>query len=109
MIESSEQKIRKAAPLVLQALTESKKTRDDDNMLCTNVWRLQGVENEMDFGKFSLMLIEGTVSTPETITRTRRKLQELRKDLRGKLYKVRRENDIKFNNQLSLAFTDMHP
>ena len=74
--------------IVRGVLTDSPKSRDCDRLLCANIWWKQmgryessGI-GDQDQG-FLTMYVEGDLSTADSITRCRRKLQEEDKTLRG--------------------------
>lgn len=98
------QQILKVAPLVLRILTIDEKARDDDNYLYLMVWKAQGMKESDTMKKFKYKLIIGKYSTPETIRRSRQKIQESEKhkDLRGNFYKERKTAEAKMSNQLAL-------
>lgn len=98
------QQMLKVAPLVLEILKKNDKSRDYDNQLYVLVWKAQGVKENESFKKFKYGLIIGKYSTPETISRARRKIQSNKnyKHLRGTMYKQRQLAESKLRNQLSL-------
>jgi len=79
-------------------------SRDDDNVLCVRVWERQGLVPNMKFSNFEKKLYLGTFSSPESIGRCRRALQEKHITLRGKLYEKRHQAEDKFINQYKLEF-----
>lgn len=102
--ENIYQVIVRITPTVAHILKKNKGARDDDNLLCTLVWKIQGMKNNSQFRTFRNNLLKGRYSTPESITRCRRKLQEHNEELRGKLYASRHEMEAYMLNQLKLEF-----
>lgn len=74
-------------------------TRDDDQRLLCNVWRNQYIRH---FGKeayqretidgFLSKVAEGLLANPESIRRTRQKIQETQPLLRGDKYRARQRH-----------------
>lgn len=79
--------------MVKKILENSKIARDSDCLLLTKVWSHESNEYDSDEPRshFFYDLVSGKYSTPETITRARRKLQEMYPELRGERYKKRHE------------------
>jgi hypothetical protein len=98
------EEIKKISVLVLTVLKNNLESRDDDSILYENIWKLQGAKKSMTYKKFIKGLIDGEFAHPETISRARRKIQEVRKELRGKLYNVRKGFEKEFANQIKLDF-----
>lgn len=72
--------------------------RDCDNKLVAHIWMEQigGVEKmkEINLHDWMKMWIENpNISSPETISRARRKIQESNADLRGENYKFRKDQE----------------
>ena len=81
-----------ATAAVMSALMASEEARDSDRALLTSVWAKEVGENKAkktSFWDFMQMFYLGEVSNPESITRCRRKLQELYPELRGKKWSAR--------------------
>lgn len=98
-------KIIKITPIVISILKEDINSRDDDNLLCSLVWKKQGAKDFMNFDSFHKKLITGKFATPESITRSRRRLQEKYPELRGDLYSVRHEQEqLLLKNQIKMDF-----
>lgn len=101
------QEMRQIAPLVLEILKKKPKARDYDKVLHLLVWKAQGMKEAYSHKKFKYGYIMGKYAHPETIGRTRRKIQENKafKHLRGTMYKQRQlaQNKLekKIKNQLS--------
>lgn len=68
-------------------------TRDNDRLLCAYVWQLEEPTrfSTMHADTFLEMFVEGRFSSPDTITRLRRKAQEEHESLRGELWIERQE------------------
>lgn len=98
------QQMLKIAPLVLEILQKDIKSRDYDNRLYMLVWKAQGMKESDTCKKFKYGLIMGKYASPESIGRSRRKIQENEryKHLRGTMYKQRQIAENKLKNQLSL-------
>lgn len=80
--------------------------RDNDNRLIANFWmqelRTKGLTvKELTAGEFLSMFASGELSSPETIRRSRQKLQEEFIFLRGKLfYKRKGKNEAEVRNEI---------
>lgn len=96
------EQVMKVSPLVAKTLANHPETRDDDNRLCISIWKAQGASERDSIKSFKYKLVRGKYSTPETITRSRRRLQELYPTLRGTLYKQRHDAEERMRNQLKL-------
>jgi hypothetical protein len=77
---------------VQDLLTNNPTTRDDDRKLIVEVWKLQKPDI-MRIPGLQLIdfLLNKELAAPETIRRTRQKLQQHNPNLRGTSYKVRQE------------------
>lgn len=98
------QKMNIIKPLVKEVLKTDAVSRDDDNVLCIRVWEKQGTMPTMSLTSFQIKLVMGKYALPESITRSRRSLQEKHKSLRGKLYEARHQADEAFKKQYKLDF-----
>ena len=97
--------MKKVAPLVASILRENQIARDDDNLLCVMVWERQHViKPNTKFITFKKGLISGKYAQADTITRTRRKLQEKHAELRGDLYDERHTAEEIMANQMKFEF-----
>jgi len=88
--------IKEKEILVRKILTDHPSARDDYNKLISLYWRDEINESDLDMSKctmrdFLLEMWNGKLSSTESITRCRRKVQEVSPELRGKTYKVRQE------------------
>ena len=66
-------------------------TRDSDMRLISIWWRNEATKQGLDKGEFLKDFSEGKYTTPEAITRARRKIQEKYPLLRGKTYNKRQQ------------------
>lgn len=84
--------------LVTRWLRESPETRDDDGLLCATIWyyeaKSQGLLN--DTMAFLFAYSKGKFTSAETITRSRRKVQEMNPELRGRNYQIRKQAGKQF-------------
>lgn len=85
--QKAEKRLRETEKLVLEVLIEKPITRDDDKLLVWMVWgkqfeRLDRYTLEM----FRNAFLGGMLINPDTITRSRRKIQKSHEHLRGILY-----------------------
>ena len=95
-------KIKKSKDIVAKLLTEQPHLRDDDNKLLASVWYIQikhmnkMPENISGYDVLELVANK-KLANSESVRRSRAKLQELRADLRGKIYASRHShiNDVK--------------
>lgn len=97
--------MRKVKPLVTDVLKNNYQARDNDALLLIDVWHKQ-INKINSYSHFKALLIKGKLSVPETITRTRRALQEKHEDLRGDMYDVRKHQEKEVRNQLKFEFED---
>lgn len=87
--------IKEKEKLVRKILTETPSTRDHDNRLVSAYWNEElkemnvCIHNDSARDLLSLMW-NGRLSSGESITRCRRKIQELSPELRGRKYKTPR-------------------
>lgn len=97
-------KMTQIKSLVREILKHDLESRDDDNLLCIKVWEKQGSKPNMAYNTFKTKLIIGTFSSPESIGRCRRALQQKYITLRGKLYEKRHQAEERFKTQYKLEF-----
>jgi hypothetical protein len=80
---------------VRKILEESVKSRDEDARLFVIYWideiRSKGLDIDMPLVDFLRMFVKGDLTSTETISRVRRKLQEQEPHLRGEKYRQRHE------------------
>ena len=91
--------MNKLHKLVRQILDMSITTRDDDRSLCVQVWLYQMPKgSELNF--FETYLSNKILSTADSITRARRKLQEVDKTLRGKKWYERHNRAEEYKQEI---------
>ncbi len=86
--------IKKLRPVVEEILTNHPETRDNDKHLMLKVWSKQDkrvLKKDFTFWEFAVSFKDGAYAQPESIRRTRQKLQEENIDLRGKNYEKRQK------------------
>lgn len=103
-IKSYVLKMSQIKSMVREILKYDIESRDDDNLLCFKVWEKQGSKPSMTYASLKAKLITGTFSSPESIGRCRRLLQQKYITLRGKLYDKRHKAEETFINQYKLEF-----
>ena len=86
------QKIKSIEPLVKQLLTQDRTLADCDERLVAIVWRHETQQHYMSAEDFFRYYAQGKFTNSESITRCRRKLEELHPELRGKDYLKRHSN-----------------
>ena len=102
--ETFSEKMKAVSPIVANILKNNLKSRDDDNELILNVWEYQSDSEAKTYSFLKTLLEDDILSTPETITRTRRKLQEKHPELRGELYEARHRAEELMSKQMKLDF-----
>lgn len=98
------EKIEFVKPLVAKTLKNDLPSRDDDDILYTATWEQQADLSELSYLQFKSKLILGELSTPETISRSRRLLQEKHVELRGEKYEPRHRAEELMRNQIKMEF-----
>lgn len=101
----SEEKYLAVNDLVKDLLQRYPSARDNDFILCANVWqrelKRQGMDTAAVKGVDVLKAIsDGKVSPVESITRARRKLQEEWPQLRGKRWEARHMKQASVQQEL---------
>ena len=83
-------KITRLTDRVIRLLTVESDLRDNDRRLTCNIW-WKSVSNPelLMFEDFIKLYIDGKVPESDSITRCRRKVQEEKKELRGKSWDLR--------------------
>lgn len=89
-------KINQTRNVVKRMLADHHALRDDDNALIANIWarelQQEGFDTKSMLGfEFLAWLAMGRLSSPESITRMRRKLQSEFPSLRGEVYAKRHQ------------------
>jgi hypothetical protein len=87
-ITSSQQKPHKIYDLIFDLLTDNPELRDSDKRLQHRIWTMQDVNlnDEDSYVRFA--------KSPETIRRTRQKIQELNPDLQSSKWIRKQRNSI---------------
>lgn len=79
---------------VMELLEKHDHLKDDDNRLIATIWKIQfgGTENLKAISAYDFLKLmsEGKIESPESIRRTRQKVQEKCPLLRGSKYKKRK-------------------
>ena len=96
--------IKKNKDIIFNLLTKYKSYRDNDNKLIAHIWA-----NEMNWNpndeksamEFLHEFSRGEYSNPESIRRSRQKIQEENISLRGENYNLRHKERINVINQLN--------
>jgi len=86
--------------IVTKLLKDHEHLRDDDNKLIATVWYYQLPKVEEAVMDFLYLLSDGKLPSFESITRCRRKLQELNPELRGELWDQRHQLQEKVKKEL---------
>ena len=94
------------AQLVEVVLINNVQSRDDDQLLCSIIWestlRHRGVKIGIaPVSEFLSLYREGVIPMADSITRARRKLQELKPELRGNIYDDRQSNQLNILDELN--------
>lgn len=81
--------------LVQRLLEEQPALRDNDNLLMSTIWKQQS-----NIFNFFYRFESGKIYSPESIRRTRQKIQEDYPHLRGELYQARQKHQAKVKQDL---------
>ena len=97
--------ISKLENRVRALLTARPELRDNDQRLVSNVWwqclKLDGINpDETPSTKLLLLLSQGKLPNHDSITRARRKLQEVHEHLRGEKYNKRQKHQAEVIDDL---------
>lgn len=92
----------KIKDMVELVLVEYPKARDNDNFLVCKIWYRQNKEMCQSGSAMDLLVAfsQNKLISIESITRCRRKIQELRPELRGTKYHLRQKEQETVKNQL---------
>jgi len=98
--------MNKALKKIVEGVLEREPaTRDSDKLLTLKVWALKHPElrnKEFSFVDFSRLFLRENVPSMDNITRTGRKIKEQRPELRGRLYKSRKEKEQVVRKEITL-------
>lgn len=83
---------------VIDILLTHEKARDDDRFLISEYWKFEMQNNTEGLIQ---SLCEGKITHPESIRRTRQKLQEKYEHLRGSKWNIRHKMAAAVSNQLT--------
>lgn len=97
-------KMVKIKPTVVDILQSSIQARDNDTVLLFLFWEKEFGGKFWDYDQFKRLMLGNKLTFPDTITRTRRKLQAEHPELRGELYEIRKKAETKMTNQMTLSF-----
>lgn len=83
--------------------------RDSDSKLIANVWRDEmnsmlgeGILKRMSaYQFFAEILAQDKISSADSIVRSRRKIQRDNENLRGNNYKLRKQHEVEFRNNIN--------
>jgi hypothetical protein len=90
---------------VISLLTADAKYREDDNKLIARIWYQESLLLNCSTSVDLLTaLAKGKLTSPESIRRSRQKVQEEIPGLRGKNYKIRQEEANQFKEELKTNF-----
>jgi hypothetical protein len=86
------EKVKSIKDTVKSILTERPATRDNDRLLMLHVWGKERIcLGEISFRNFARDFARGAYSDPESIRRSRQKIQERHPELRGSSYRTRKD------------------
>jgi hypothetical protein len=89
--------------VIIDLLTNKEHLRDNDQALIANIWWRELVTQGKDKSTaFEMLKVfsEGKLSNPESIRRSRQKIQEEQPELRGKSYRARHREQDNVKEQL---------
>ena len=103
--------IKGTRSIVLYFLESYDRLRDSDEKLIATIWKLELVKNKVDPKKitafnFLQLFADGKLTNPESIRRSRAKIQENIPELRGSNYKERQGNSPDIQDDLRTFFDD---
>jgi len=90
------QKLNSVKDTVYKLLSEDLRTRDSDRLLILRVWATQNPSlrnSDYSFQRFALDFKAGEYADTESIRRCRQKIQEQHPELRGAMYKRRKDEE----------------
>lgn len=86
---------------VKQLLHYYPELRDDDDRLIANIWHRQLKKMKMQSSQCLTAVAKGLLTTPESIVRCRRKLQEELPELRGRKWEERQQRGNKIRKEIT--------
>lgn len=89
--------------VIIDLLTHKEHLRDNDQALIANIWWRELVTQGKDKSTaFEMLKVfsEGKLSNPESIRRSRQKIQEEQPELRGQSYRARHREQDNVKEQL---------
>jgi hypothetical protein len=103
--------IKGTRSIVLYFLESYDRLRDSDEKLIATIWKLELVKNKIDPKKitafnFLQLFADGKLTNPESIRRSRAKIQENIPELRGVNYKDRQGKSYDVQDELRNFFDD---
>jgi hypothetical protein len=89
-------KIKSVKKSVIKLLTANPKLRDNDDKLIATIWynEVAKLNTDLSAVDFLKVLGKGGLTSPEAITRARRKAQQHNMELRGTSYQGRLKEEI---------------
>jgi hypothetical protein len=84
-------------------LAEKPHLRDDDHKLVANIWYKEAIEKGLNIDQIQPILrliAQGILTSSESITRSRRKVQEDNEHLRGKDYTHKQNHQVNVQAEL---------
>ena len=97
-------KLTKTQDKVIQLLTWYPQLRDNDPLLVATFQKYEIGANKFEklsAREFLTLMIDGKITTYDTITRARRKIQEEYPQLRGENYIERQKNSVEVRNKIN--------
>ena len=88
-------------PIVLEVLEKNEATRSDDFLLINEVYKKLGIYTDLlNFDYLARHHLELELPTPESITRSRRKITEQRQDLKS-IVEIRKAEEKAYRDYAS--------
>ena len=87
--------MNKINQIVRELLEKKPELRDNDNLLMSTIWK-----DQANILNFFQRFESGKLHSPESIRRTRQKIQEDYAHLRGDLYEARQKHQAKVKEEL---------
>jgi hypothetical protein len=87
--------MNKITEIVRELLEKKPELRDNDNLLMSTIWK-----DQANIFNFFHRFESGRLHSPESIRRTRQKIQEDCPHLRGELYEARQKHQAKVKEEL---------